>query len=56
MKHVIKSECDKCELRPQCTKNKAGRTVKRHLQQEALEQMRELSEAAESKRGKALWI
>lgn len=47
---ALKSECDKCELRPQCTKNKAGRTVKRHLQQEALDQMRRLSESAQSKR------
>lgn len=47
---ALKSECDKCELRPQCTKNKAGRTVKRHLQQEELDQMRALSETAASKR------
>jgi transposase len=47
---ALKSECNKCELRPQCTKNKAGRTVKRHLQQEALDQMRASSETAQSKR------
>ncbi len=47
---ALKSECDKCNLRPKCTKNKAGRTVKRHLQQEALDQMRTLAESAQSKR------
>ncbi len=45
-----KKECEKCELRPQCTKNKAGRTVKRHLRQEEIDYMRALAGSMQSKK------
>jgi len=45
-----KKVCAVCPLREQCTKNKSGRTVKRHLRQEELEQMRESSRSSKSKR------
>jgi transposase len=45
-----KKVCAVCELREQCTKNKTGRTVKRHLRQNELNIMRERSHSAESKR------
>lgn len=35
-----KKECSKCELKPQCTQNKSGRTIKRHLRQDKLDIMR----------------
>jgi transposase len=38
-----KSDCSVCDLMPQCTKNKAGRTLKRHLRQEELDYMRALA-------------
>ncbi|MBI4654992.1 MAG: transposase [Nitrospirae bacterium] len=45
-----KKECGICELRPQCTKNKAGRTVKRHLRQQEIDCMRALAGSAQSKK------
>lgn len=45
-----KKVCSVCELREQCTKNKAGRTVKRHLRQDELNSMRERSQSADAKR------
>src|SRR3989337_949799 len=36
---ALRSDCRVCDLRPQCTRNKAGRTVKRHLRQEELDYM-----------------
>ena len=45
-----KKICAVCELREQCTKNKSGRTVKRHLRQDELNTMRERSRSAEAKR------
>jgi transposase/uncharacterized protein (UPF0179 family) len=45
-----KKFCAACELREQCTKNKAGRTIKRHLRQEELDTMREKSRSAKAKR------
>lgn len=42
--------CAACSLRDQCTKNKSGRTIKRHLRQDAVNMMRERSRSAESKR------
>jgi hypothetical protein len=42
--------CDSCQLREQCTKNKSGRTIKRHLRQEELDRMREASRSSEAKR------
>lgn len=45
-----KKVCAVCSLREQCTKNKSGRTIKRHLRQEELEFMRNASRSAKSKR------
>jgi len=45
-----KKLCASCNLREQCTKNKSGRTIKRHLRQEALERMREASRSGNAKR------
>jgi transposase len=42
--------CAACELRQQCTRNKSGRTIKRHLRQEELDGMRETSRSAKAKR------
>ncbi len=44
-----KKTCAACELREQCTKNKSGRTVKRHLRQDELNAMRERSQSAEAR-------
>lgn len=46
---AFRSDCRVCSLRPHCTKNKAGRTVKRHLRQEELDNMRALAGTAVSK-------
>lgn len=45
-----KKVCAACELRPQCTKNKSGRTVKRHLRHEDLNEMRQASQTPKAKR------
>jgi len=45
-----KKICASCHLREQCTKNKSGRTIKRHLRQEELERMRQASRSAKAKR------
>ncbi len=45
-----KKVCAVCELREQCTKNKAGRSIKRHLRQEELERMRQASISPVAKR------
>jgi transposase len=45
-----KKICAVCHLREQCTKNKSGRTIKRHLRQEELDRMREASRSAKAKR------
>jgi transposase len=45
-----KKVCAACHLREQCTQNKAGRTIKRHLRQGELEKMREESRSARAKR------
>jgi transposase len=45
-----KKVCAVCPLRKQCTKNKSGRTVKRHLRQEELDKMREASRSRKAKR------
>jgi len=42
--------CTVCSLREQCTRNKSGRTIKRHLRQEELDWMREASRSAQAKR------
>lgn len=45
-----KKVCAVCELREQCTRNKAGRTIKRHLRQDELNAMRYKSQSAEAKK------
>jgi transposase len=45
-----KKICASCPLREQCTKNKSGRTIKRHLRQEELDRMREASRSSCAKR------
>ena len=45
-----KKACAACEIREQCTRNKSGRTIKRHLRQEELDRMRETSRSAWAKR------
>lgn len=42
--------CASCQIREKCTRNKAGRTVKRHLRQSELDMMREASRSSKSKR------
>jgi transposase len=44
-----RKECAACQLREQCTKNKSGRTIKRHLRQDVLERMRTISRSANSR-------
>lgn len=41
--------CAACQLREQCTKNKSGRTIKRHLRQDVLERMRAISRSANAR-------
>ena len=45
-----KKICLACHLKEQCTKNKSGRTIKRHLRQEDLDRMRQASRSAKAKR------
>jgi transposase len=45
-----KKTCEACHLRGQCTKNKSGRTIKRHLRQEELDKMREATHSAKARR------
>jgi len=45
-----KKVCAACQLREQCTRNKSGRTIKRHLRQSELDRMREASRSAKAKR------
>ena len=45
-----KKVCAACCLRDQCTQNKSGRTIKRHLRQGELERMRKESRSAKAKR------
>jgi transposase len=45
-----KSDCRVCDLRVQCTRNKAGRTVKRHLRQEEINYMRSIAKSTLSKK------
>jgi transposase len=43
--------CRKCELKGRCTHNKTmGRTVRRHIRQEELDKMRDISQSAWSRR------
>ena len=45
-----KKTCNKCKLRDQCTKAKSGRTLKRHVRQDDLDNMRKQANSAESKK------
>jgi transposase len=45
-----KSDCAECELKQKCTKNKSGRTLKRHLNQEALDYMRAVAKTRVAKK------
>jgi transposase len=45
-----KKICAACHLRSQCTRNKSGRTIKRHLHQDELDLMRQASRSAKAKR------
>jgi transposase len=45
-----KKACAACALRPQCTRNKMGRTITRHLQQITLDRMREQTRSAQARR------
>jgi hypothetical protein len=44
-----KKICAACHLQEQCTKNKAGRTLKRHFRQEELDRMHEASRSMKAK-------
>ena len=45
-----KKACATCPLRSQCTDNKSGRTITRHLRQDALDHMRARSRSAPARR------
>ncbi len=45
-----KKVCASCQIREKCTRNKSGRTVKRHLRQSELDVMREASRSHKAKR------
>jgi transposase len=45
-----KKVCAACPIREQCTKNKSGRTIKRHLRQGELDGMRKASRSTRAKR------
>ena len=42
--------CNNCKLKPQCTRSKQGRTVKRHVRQDDLDLMQSQSQSREAKR------
>ena len=44
------SICARCHLRPDCTRAKAGRTLKRHLRQNELDRMLAIASSQEAKR------
>lgn len=45
-----KKACAACDLRDQCTRNKMGRTITRHLQQTTLDRMRRQTRSAQARR------
>ena len=47
---ATKKICMACQLREQCTHNKSGRTIKRHLRQSDLDTMRQKSRSSQAKR------
>lgn len=42
--------CAKCELREKCTRSKQGRSLKRHVREEALEAMEQIAQSKKAKR------
>lgn len=46
---AAKKDCASCDLRSQCTRNKDGRTIKRHLQQNTINEMRDKSQTFRAK-------
>ncbi len=44
-----KKACAACNLRDQCTRNKMGRTITRHLRQQPLDQMRAATRSAQAR-------
>lgn len=44
-----KTDCLSCELMDRCTRNKSGRTVKRHLRQQELDRMRKIAGSSTAK-------
>ena len=44
-----KKVCAACQISEQCTKNKSGRTIKRHLRQDVLDRTRAISRSANSR-------
>jgi transposase len=45
-----KSICSKCHLKPQCTRSKTGRTLKRHIRQDELDSMLNQANSNQSKK------
>jgi transposase len=45
-----KKDCAACDLRPRCTRNKSGRSIKRHLRQAELDYMRAQAKTNRAKR------
>jgi hypothetical protein len=45
-----KKDCSSCELKSQCTKNKVSRTIKRHFQQDVVNQMRQKASSCKAKK------
>ncbi len=42
--------CNNCSLRPQCTRSRTGRTLKRHIQQDELDQILSIAKTLRAKR------
>ena len=47
---AVKGTCNSCQLKPQCTKAKSGRTLKRHIRQDDLDSILTQASSAESKK------
>lgn len=45
-----RKQCGACDLMSKCTRNKSGRTIKRHLRQDELDSMRRMSQTQLSRR------
>lgn len=46
---ATRKTCSSCSLREQCTKNKGGRTIRRHRRQDVIERMRKISRSANAR-------